>query len=463
MKNKKVTIVIGRGFGDEGKGLAVNYFCDKNIKTIVIKHNGGAQAGHTVDLSEDTTKGERFVFHQLSSGSFNGADTLWADTYYPDLYKLGEEVRDFLQFDKKMRHKSREKTVREKSASQMASAGDNAENGLPHIYATKQTCCVIIYDVILNMAIETMRGDNRHGSCGMGINEADLRTKAGYGLTILSVKNGRTEDLAAGLLKIRDEYYPKRLKELGITDFSELPGEYAELFTDDNVAINAAEQMIENSALVEVKDVQILLGEYEHIVFETGQGLLLDAECEKYAPHVTASRTGLYNPLRFLRKYDLVSGKNGDESGNMSEPKLSVEAVYVTRSYVTRHGAGPLPHVISRESLGNVEIDRTNEINPWQGEIRYAYHESVDEMLAPIREDLSEDALNKNGLKVSLFITHLNETDGMLKTCEGDVTAVDLLESQQDILESVYLSYSPVTDSENVRIISRGWDDVLED
>lgn len=452
MKNKKVTIVIGRGFGDEGKGLAVNYFCDKNIKTIVIKHNGGAQAGHTVDLSEDTTKGERFVFHQLSSGSFNGADTLWADTYYPDLYKLGEEARDFLEL------------VSSLNAEQTNNKSPiNAENSLPRIYATMQTCCVIIYDVILNMAIETLRGDKRHGSCGMGINEADLRTKAGYGLTILSVKNGRTEDLAAGLLKIRDEYYPKRLKELGINDFSELPGEYAELFTDDNVAINAAEQMIENSALVEVKDVLSLLDEYDHIVFETGQGLLLDAECERYAPHVTASRTGLYNPLRFLRKYDLVSGKNGDESGNMSEPKLSVEAVYVTRSYVTRHGAGPLPHVISRESLGNVEIDRTNEINPWQGEIRYAYHESVDEMLAPIREDLSEDALNKNGLKVSLFITHLNETGGMLKTYEGDVPAVDLLESQQDILESVYLSYSPVTDSENVRIISRGWDDVLED
>nr|MCR5633910.1 adenylosuccinate synthetase [Lachnospiraceae bacterium] len=44
-----VRAVIGKNFGDEGKGLAVNYFCSQVPDTLVIKHNGGAQAGHTVE------------------------------------------------------------------------------------------------------------------------------------------------------------------------------------------------------------------------------------------------------------------------------------------------------------------------------------------------------------------------------------------------------------------------------
>ena len=89
-----VRIVIGKSFGDEGKGLAVDYFSGLAEKSgrrcLVIRHNGGAQAGHTVDLQNG-----RFVFHQLSSGSFRSADTLWADTFLPDLFKLPEEAQGF--------------------------------------------------------------------------------------------------------------------------------------------------------------------------------------------------------------------------------------------------------------------------------------------------------------------------------------------------------------------------------
>ena len=83
-----VYAVAGKNYGDEGKGLATDYFVLKRTScpsdSLVIRHNGGAQAGHTVDMSD----GRRFVFHQLSSGSFRGASTLWADTFMPDLYKL---------------------------------------------------------------------------------------------------------------------------------------------------------------------------------------------------------------------------------------------------------------------------------------------------------------------------------------------------------------------------------------
>ena len=105
----------------------------------MIRHNGGAQAGHTVENERG-----RFVFHQLSSGSLYGADTLWSETYLPDLIKLGDELSEL-----------------EKSF--------GAE---PAVYAYGSCRCTCILDIILNMAAESMRGSSRHGSCGMGMANA---------------------------------------------------------------------------------------------------------------------------------------------------------------------------------------------------------------------------------------------------------------------------------------------------
>ena len=44
----KIYAVIGANFGDEGKGLVTNKLAEKLTNAIVVRHNGGAQAGHTV-------------------------------------------------------------------------------------------------------------------------------------------------------------------------------------------------------------------------------------------------------------------------------------------------------------------------------------------------------------------------------------------------------------------------------
>jgi adenylosuccinate synthase len=40
--------VIGANFGDEGKGLITDYLCATQGAGMVVRFNGGAQAGHTV-------------------------------------------------------------------------------------------------------------------------------------------------------------------------------------------------------------------------------------------------------------------------------------------------------------------------------------------------------------------------------------------------------------------------------
>ena len=63
--------VIGANAGDEGKGNIVSYLVSQVENPLVIRFNGGAQAGHTVVSPE----GVRHVFSHFGSGTLAGAPT----------------------------------------------------------------------------------------------------------------------------------------------------------------------------------------------------------------------------------------------------------------------------------------------------------------------------------------------------------------------------------------------------
>ena len=367
MTNKTVA-VIGVGFGDEGKGQATNHLCAGFDNATVIRHNGGAQAGHTVEFG-----GNRFVFHQISSGSFRHADTYWAQTFLPDFYKLEGELSDFKEIS----------------------------GYKPDIYADPDTCPTFLDDILINMALEKSRGEKRHGSCGMGINEASLRIRAGFGLTIQTIKASDAGSLFRELRRIRRDYVSARLDSLGLKA-GEL-GEYGELLDSETALFNYAEQMAKSVESVNVADnCEAYFSGHARVIFEGAQGLLLDSENKEYSPHVTASRTGLTNPLLLCDKYGL---------------RLDL-VVYVMRSYVTRHGAGPLPYECEKRTLGNISDDLTNRENEWQGKLRYGRYESPASLASRILKDLG-----RCDSEAALFITHLNETDGAVRFFSGDLAA----------------------------------------
>lgn len=389
MKKPYICAVIGKNFGDEGKGLAVDYLAlqahEKPV--LVIRHNGGAQSGHTVDLPD-----KRFVFHELSSGSFRGADTFWADTFYPDMYKLGEEAETF-------------RTI---------------SGFVPKIYAHPKAQITLIEDVLLNMAAEEARGVNRHGSCGMGIYEAQCRKEAGFGITLQELLAMEVPDLVKRMNEIRENYLPGRMEALGLS--WEALGEYGELLQSDEVLFNTAEEMLRNRTYLQLtEDVKAMLMDYDRVIFENGQGLLLDENNERFSPHVTASRTGLQNPCAFLSRYEMVLD----------------EVVYVTRSYATRHGAGPLPYECSPGEIGLCQADRTNVENPWQGKLRFAPHGSIDEFVNPVMEDLEVakkyDVLPRYR---SLMVTHLNEMEQCIHTKEGKIPLNEF--QKNPVIENVF-------------------------
>jgi adenylosuccinate synthase len=59
--NRRTIVVVGAQWGDEGKGKLVDVLAER--ADWVVRYQGGANAGHTVHIGNDT-----FVLHQIPSG-----------------------------------------------------------------------------------------------------------------------------------------------------------------------------------------------------------------------------------------------------------------------------------------------------------------------------------------------------------------------------------------------------------
>ncbi|MBI3973666.1 MAG: adenylosuccinate synthase [Chloroflexi bacterium] len=68
-----VTVVIGCGWGDEGKGKVVDALAAASGAALAIRFNGGPNAGHTV--MPEGTGGRAFKLHQVPSGIFTAGCT----------------------------------------------------------------------------------------------------------------------------------------------------------------------------------------------------------------------------------------------------------------------------------------------------------------------------------------------------------------------------------------------------
>ncbi len=373
---KELKIVIGKNFGDEGKGAATDRLC-LGQNALVVRHNGGAQAGHTVEREQF-----RFVFHQLGSGSLHGCPTYWSRTFLPDLLKLGDEMELLHCMTQTLPVK------------------------IPDfLYAHPSCACVTVYDVLLNSLREQLRGKDRHGSCGMGIFETVLRTgrqiyalnlhdfeKADFDAILSKLRSIRDNDTVVQLKTLQDKY-PVKFNYPDIRIWSDL-------IQNENVLYNSAAKMWENyKKYVVLSDWPPLSAQYDNIVFENAQGLMLDWDNEEYSPHLTASHTGLKNVAVLLREIGYTN--------------VHAEVFYVTRAYVTRHGAGRLDHECAKENINPYMRDLTNVPNPWQGSLRYARHPAGNDFFRYIRHDLTH--LPRDFCPaVSLLVTHLDETDGRI-------------------------------------------------
>lgn len=308
--------VIGAGYGDEGKGLLVDALAASAAdRPVVVRANGGAQAGHTVVLED----GRRHVFHHIGGGALAGATTHLSRffVHHPMLFHA------------------------ERAA--VAALGGSVE-----VSADPRGLVTTPWDMLINQVAERARGAARHGSCGLGFGETVERGQdPRFALTVADL--GRP-GLAGRLERIRRAWVPRRLAALGLAT---LTPEEARVLADDAIAEVFLDDCRRHADTVSAcSDAE--LGRGAPVIFEGAQGLLLDQTIGTF-PHVTRSHTGLVNVLAVAREAGLAG----------------VDALYVTRAYATRHGAGPLPGAADTLPGFAVE-DPTNAPNAWQGRLRIA-------------------------------------------------------------------------------------------
>lgn len=409
---KSIKVVIGANFGDEGKGLMTNYFCLQNKKQNIlnVRFNGTCQAGHTVVDSE-----KRHIFSHFGSGSFNSNVITYLSSYfYVNPIIFNSEYQQLVELGVQ-----------------------------PKVKIARNASVILIFDVLYNRYIENYRSKNRHGSCGLGLWESWLREQYreenldNYILTVNDLQKGRIK-LFNKIKEIRDNYFSKKFERDNLPYNEDLQIE--EIFwKDDRIIELYVEDCKKMLSLVDIVDEKDVLNEYDYVVFEGAQGLLLDWGNREYMPNLTASRTGLTNVISLI---DLI------------EDEVDFEVCYATRSYFTRHGAGKfLSEVKNKEILGVTEVDKTNFKNLWQGSFRYGYFD-YNLFIKTIYNDLgnikNSKKINSDKVKKSICVSHLDETNNKIKLNNMDIGMKDFMGLFYDDW-FFYGSYSE--DSKNIKVL----------
>ncbi|MEL6183096.1 MAG: adenylosuccinate synthetase [Myxococcota bacterium] len=343
MVERTATAIIGAGYGDEGKGLLTDALAARDPgKTVVVRFNGGAQAGHTVTLAD----GRRHVFSHFGAGSFAGASTFLSRYFvaHPMLF-----------------------------AKERAALG---RIGLePRVVIDPRSPVTTPWDMLINQWVENARGLQRHGSVGVGFGETLERHRDPTLRT--TVADLGSPGLRARLDAIAQRWLPARLAELGLR----CP------------RIDDMDRTME-AFLVDVREflARVELGEQPPsggLLFEGAQGLLLDQDLGSF-PHVTRSHTGLPNVLSLAEELGVED----------------IEVIYVTRAYVTRHGAGPLAHPHAACPYPGI-VDRTNRPNPYQGALRFGRLD-VDRLSEVVAADLTR-AHRRSSIRLGVAVTCLDQ------------------------------------------------------
>lgn len=306
--------VIGANYGDEGKGLLTDFITSQLAEECsVVRFNGGAQAGHTVV----TPDGIRHVFSHIGAGSFSGCPTYLSQFFVVNPRLFVKEVSDLTCI------------------------------GIRPLVSIDPRCLVTTpIDILVNQALERKRGTKRHGSCGVGINETVTRCLRSTEFATQAQELLNLRLFERKLLHLFRNWLPQRLVELNI-DLEE--SIIQESFNQPESI--ASKFICECESLLNASEISFRNPDTRFVVFEGAQGLMLDENRLDQFPHVTRSKTGLENIVFLFQKFGLEE----------------LQVNYVTRTYLTKHGAGPLPGECSWRFP-----DATNVPNPYQGSLRYA-------------------------------------------------------------------------------------------
>ncbi len=277
---KKVDVILGLQWGDEGKGKVVDVLTPRY--EVVARFQGGPNAGHTLEFN-----GEKYVLRSIPSGIFQGGKT--------NIIGSGV-VLDAILF--------------RGEAEDLAKSGHDLKKQL---CISRKAHLILPTHRILDAAYEAAKGSAKIGTTGKGIGPTytDKVSRNGMRVGDLESPDFRT---IYGNAKARHEQI---LKSLGFEyDITELEKQWFEAveylsgfeFVDGEYYINNA------------------LKEGRSVLAEGAQGTLLDVDFGSY-PFVTSSNTVCA----------------GSCVGLGVAPNNIGEVFGIFKAYCTRVGSGPFP------------------------------------------------------------------------------------------------------------------------
>jgi adenylosuccinate synthase len=273
-------VVVGAQWGDEGKGKIVDVLAER--ADLVVRYQGGANAGHTVDTGE----GKSFVLHQIPSGILQGAVCVVGNGVVLDPEQMFAELDALEGRGVRTEHKLH--------------VSDRAHLTLP-------------YHKLLDRAREKKE---KIGTTGRGIGPT---YEDKYGRRGVRVGDLRNLAHAQELVRARVEAANQMLGMLGAGGERASPEEHAQLL--ERLAPRLLPLAVDSGRVV-----WEALARGESVLLEGAQGALLDVDHGTY-PYVTSSNTTA-----------------GGAAVGVGIGPTAIDAVLgVVKAYTTRVGNGPLP------------------------------------------------------------------------------------------------------------------------
>jgi adenylosuccinate synthase len=275
-------VVIGTQWGDEGKGKIVDLLAEH--ADVVVRFQGGANAGHTLVI-----KGEKTINHLVPSGILQNKVCLLGNGMVVDPAVLLKEM-DFLS--------SRGVPV-----------------GADRIVISELAHLIMPYHQVIDVAREEKQGAQQIGTTGRGIGPAYEDKMARRGIRFAELIDPELfRSKVAGFLEEKNFYLQNYFNRPPL-DAEAIIAQY----------LGYAERLRPHVANVSVV-IDRAVKDRKHLLFEGSQGTHLDIDHGTY-PYVTSSNTVSANAC----------------CGAGLGPRQITDVIGIVKAYTTRVGRGPFP------------------------------------------------------------------------------------------------------------------------
>lgn len=302
-------VVLGAQWGDEGKGKMTDFLAES--VDVVVRFQGGNNAGHTVEVGD-----KQYKLHLVPSGIlYDDKLNVLGNGVVIDPKALFEEIRYLEDL--------------------------GIEVSPKRLIVSDRAQVIMPYHRLFDGLKERSRGKNDIGTTGKGIGPCYTDKAERSGIRICDLINSE-------VFKVKLEENINNKNEILVKVYNEQPLNFEEIY-DEYLGYAEKLKPFVQDISVRIFD-EIKAG--KRVLFEGAQGMLLDIDYGTY-PYVTSSNT--------------IAG--GVCTGAGIGPTMVTGAIGIAKAYTTRVGKGPFPTELS-DSTGEWIREKGGEFGVTTGRAR---------------------------------------------------------------------------------------------